>query len=71
MTEAASMPMSTAPFTPFLASSTMTNRPTNRVTTDSTMVGYALPMVSRAAVAVSAPKKSFITKNWLKFSSAM
>ena len=39
ITEAASIPMSTAPFTPFLASSTMTNRPTNRVTTDSTMVG--------------------------------
>ena len=39
MTDATSMPMMTAPFTPRCASKMMTNKPTNIVTTARTMVG--------------------------------
>ena len=58
MTEAASMPMSTAAFTPFLASRMMMNRPANMVTTVSTMVLYSLPMWPWMTLGVMAPKKS-------------
>ena len=49
----------------------ITKRPMNIVTADSTMIGYASVIVSLAYLAVRAPKKSFITKNCLKFESAM
>ena len=52
------MPMSTAAFTPFLASRMMMNRPANMVTTVSTMVLYSLPMWPWMTLGVMAPKKS-------------
>ena len=53
--------MMTEPFTFLYARNTITNRPTNIVTTVSTIAGYASVIVFAALVAVSEPKKSRIT----------